>query len=114
MYVTQHPGWIIAIFAVAALVLLAIGAIRVLTALIRFNQRLRALQAAPILADLDMLQLRLARLQEVQPKLAALAPRVSTATATLRDALKSAPLGNGVRAVREAGADIHGLVNDLR
>lgn len=114
MFLTQHPGWIIAIFAVAALVVLAIGGIQLLQALIHFNQRLRALQAAPLFADLDVLQMRLARLQEIQPKLAALAPRVSAATATLRDALKSAPLGAGIRAVRDAGADIRELADDLR
>jgi len=114
VYLTQHPGWIIAIFAVGAVVLLAIGGVRVLQALNRLNARMRALQASPLFADLDMLQMRLNRLQEIQPKFAALATRFASASTMLRDAFKSAPLGDGTRAVRNASADIRELVDELR
>jgi len=112
--VVQHPGWIIAFFAIAAVVLLIIGAVRIFQAMRRLNAHVRALEASPMFADLDMLQLRLTRLQEIQPRFTEIAARAAAATAMLRDALTSAPLGDGSRALRDVRADIRALAKDLR
>ncbi|MBV9271945.1 MAG: hypothetical protein JO165_12695 [Candidatus Eremiobacteraeota bacterium] len=110
----HHPGWIIAIFALAALVLLAIGGVRLFQAMRRVNAHLRAIRASSVIADLDMIQLRVSRLQEIPPRLTELSARANAAITMLREALQSAPLGSGAVAIRGATDDIRSLAEELR
>ena len=113
MHIQQHPGWIVAIFAIATVVVLAVGAIRLFQAMSRVNSHVRAIQASPVIADLDMIHLRLNRLQEIQPQVTELSARANAALTMLREALRSAPFGSGAIALRYAADDIRSLTDEL-
>lgn len=114
MFVLQHPGWIVAFFAIAAVVVLGIGAVQILTAARKLQRHVELINSAPVVADAAMIGVRAERLNALQPRVEELQARLAAATQQLRDAGDTFRLRPGTTAVSDAAEDVRDLISDLR
>lgn len=109
-----HPGWIIVFFAAAALIALAIGAARVLSALRRLRDHAGVTASAPIFADASMISQRAQRFGALQERIEALQARMDAAKRQLATAVSNLKMRPGRIAVDDARDDLRELIEELR
>jgi len=114
VFVLEHPGWIIAFFAIAAVVVLGIGGLQILSAARKLQAHLEHINSAPVIADAAMIGVRAERLSNLQPRVEELQARIAAASQQLRDAGDTFRLRPGSTAVSDAAEDVRDLITDLR
>lgn len=114
MFVVQHPGWIIAFFAIAAVVVLGIGGVQILSAARKLQAHIEQINSAPVIADAAMIGVRAERLNALQPRVEELQARMQAASQQLREAGDTFRLRPGATAVSDAAEDVRDLISDLR
>ena len=106
--------WVLLGLCVAGLLLPIVPAILVLRGVMRVRSRTNALKNSRLFTSLEALQLQSVRLQHVAAEAAPLAKRAQTAIETIRSSSAASGTAQARASLQYAGAEITGLLEDLR
>ncbi|HET7813722.1 MAG TPA: hypothetical protein VFL13_05065 [Candidatus Baltobacteraceae bacterium] len=105
------PAWVLVICVVVALVLMAYGALRAMTAARVVKNHVDRMKAQPLIGKLAKAQGDVQRINENVDAINALLVRANAAIRTMNDAIGEMRLPEAVAAIRTAGAAIRLLFN---
>ncbi|MBV8638643.1 MAG: hypothetical protein JO322_11210 [Candidatus Eremiobacteraeota bacterium] len=105
------PAWVLVICVVLALVLIAYGAVRAMSAARIVKNHVERMKAQPLLAAFARAQSNMQQINEDVAALDALLVRANAAIRTMNDGIAEMRIPQAVAAVRTAGAAIRLLFN---